>query len=202
MKKSFFLVLEGLDGAGGSTQSNLLKRYFEDKHIQPVFVKSPEYETEVGRAIRDYLNGKVKLKTEQAFLLFATDVLNSVPKIKEGLKENKIVFADRYVTSTIAYQCANGFSFESALKFVKSNNYPEVDRIIFIDIKPETSMERKMREGALDIHERNLKFLREVRGFYMKEIKENVLGEWVVIDGEKSKEEIHKNILKIINSLK
>jgi dTMP kinase len=197
-----FIVLEGLDGSGGSTQSNLLKKYFEDKHIQPVFVKSPEYETEVGRAIRDYLNGKVKLKTEQAFLLFATDVLNSVPKIKEGLKENKIVFADRYVTSTIAYQCANGFSFESALNFVKSNNYPEVDRIIFIDIKPETSMERKMREGALDIHERNLKFLREVREFYMKEIKENILGEWVVIDGEKSKEEIHKNILKIINSLK
>jgi dTMP kinase len=198
-----FIVLEGLDGSGGSTQSNLLKEYFDEKQIPSVFVKSPEYDTEVGRAIRDYLDGKVKLKTEQAFLLFATDVLNSVPKIKEGLEENKIVFADRYVTSTIAYQCANGFSFENAMKFVKSHQYPEADIIIFIDIKPETSMERKMKEhGKLDIHEKNLNFLRKVREFYMKEIKENILGKWVVIDGERSKGEIHKNILNIINSLK
>lgn len=198
-----FVVLEGLDGSGGSTQSNLLKEYFEDKHVPSVFVKSPEYDTEGGRAIRDYLDGKVKLKTEQAFLLFATDVLNSVPKIKEGLKEDKVIFADRYITSTIAYQCANGFSFENAIKFVKSHEYPGADFIIFIDIKPETSMERKMKEhGKLDIHEKNLKFLRKVREFYMKEIKENVLGKWVVIDGEQSKEEIHKNILKVINSLK
>ena len=198
-----FVVLEGLDGSGGSTQSNLLKEYFEDKHVPSVFVKSPEYETEVGRAIRDYLDGKVKLKTEQAFLLFATDVLNSVPKIKEGLEEDKVIFADRYITSTIAYQCANGFSFGNAMKFVKSHQYPEADVIIFIDIKPETSMERKMKEhGKLDIHEKNLEFLRKVREFYMKEIKENILGKWIVIDGERSKEEIHKNILKIINSLK
>ena len=198
-----FVVLEGLDGSGGYTQSNLLKEYFEDKHVPSVFVKSPEYDTEVGRAIRDYLDGKVKLKTEQAFLLFATDVLNSVPKIKEGLEEDKVIFADRYITSTIAYQCANGFPFENAIKFVKSHEYPEADFIIFIDIKPETSMERKMKEhGKLDIHEKNLEFLRKVREFYMKEIKENILGKWIVIDGEQSKEEIHKNILKIINSLK
>jgi dTMP kinase len=198
-----FIVIEGLDGAGGSTQTNLLKESFEKRNISHLFVKSPDYETEIGKTIRDYLNGKFNLRSEQAFLLFAIDVLNSVPMIKKGLEERKIIIADRYITSTIAYQSANNFSFESALKFVKLHDYPEADVIIFIDIKPETSIERKMKEsGKLDKHEKNLQFLKKVREFYMKEIKENVLGEWVVIDGGKSKEEIHKDILKVINSLK
>jgi dTMP kinase len=198
-----FIVLEGLDGAGGSTQTKLLKEFFEKEKIPHVFVKSPEYETEIGQSIRDYLDGKIKLKPEQAFLLFATDVLNSIPSIKKGLNEKKIVVADRYITSTIAYQCANGFPFESALKFVKSHEYPEPDAIIFIDIKPETSMERKMKEhGKLDKHEKNLEFLRKVREFYQIEIEENILGKWFVVDGERDINEIHEDILNIINSLK
>jgi dTMP kinase len=198
-----FVVIEGLDGAGGHSQTDLLKKYFDKKNIQYIFVKSPEYETEVGRSIRDYLDGKINLKPEQAFILFATDVLNSVPKIKEGLRKRRIVIADRYITSTIAYQCAREFSLDSALNFVRSHSFPESDSIIFIDIKPEMSINRKMEEyGKLDKHEKDLKFLKKVREFYFKEIKENVLGKWFVIDGKRSKEEIHKDILKIINSLK
>ncbi len=198
-----FIVIEGLDGAGGSTQSNLLKEFFEKKNIPCVFLKSPEYETEIGKSIRDYLDGKLNLKPEQAFLLFAMDVLNSVPMIKEGLEKNKVVIADRYITSTIAYQCANGFSYEKALNFARMHKYPEPDAIIFIEIKPETSMERKMKEhGKLDRHEKNLKFLRKVMELYQKEIKENVLGKWFVIDGERDIKKIHEDILKIIGSLK
>jgi dTMP kinase len=203
MKKGLFCVIEGLDGAGGSTQTDFLKEFFEKKNIPHALVKSPDYETEIGKSIRDYLNGKFNLKPEQAFILFATDVLNSVPIIKKGLEEKKFVVADRYITSTIAYQCANDFSFESALKFVRLHEYPEADAIIFIDIKPETSMKRKMKEnGKLDKHEKNLAFLRKVREFYLKEIKENILGKWFVIDGERSKKEVHEDILKVINSLK
>jgi len=202
MKKGFFCVIEGLDGAGGSTQTNLLKKFFKKKNISYVFVKSPEYGTEVGMSIRDYLNGKIKLKPKEAFVLFATDVLNSLPMIKKGLEENKIVIADRYITSTIAYQCANGFSFDSALNFVKLHEYPDSDAIIFIDIKPETSMKRKLKEhGRLDRHEKDLEFLKKVKNFYLKEIKEDILGKWFIIDGEKSIEEVHEDIVKIIEEV-
>jgi len=139
------------------------------------------------------------LKPEKAFILFATDVLNSVPMIKKGLEENKVVIADRYITSTIAYQCANGFSFESALDFVKSHEYPVADGMIFINIKPETSVKRKLKEhGRLDRHEKNLEFLRKVRNFYLKEIKENILGKWFIVDGERSIEEVHEDIVRIV----
>jgi dTMP kinase len=198
-----FIVLEGLDGAGGSTQSKLLKEFFEKKKTPHVFVKSPNYETEIGKSIHDYLNGKFNLKPEQAFILFASDVLESLSIIKKGLDEKKVVVADRYITSTIAYQCANGFSFDSAMNFIKLHEYPEADAIIFIDIKPETSMKRKKKEhGKLDRHEKNLKFLKKVRDFYQIEIKENILGEWFVIKGERNIKEVHEDILRIINLLK
>jgi len=197
-----FFIIEGLDGAGGATQTNLLKKFFEKKNIPYVFVKSPEYGTEIGRSIRDYLTGKIKLNPKEAFILFATDVLNSVTMIKKGLEENKVVIADRYITSTIAYQCANGFSFESALNFVKSHEYPKADAIIFINIKPVTSMKRKLKEhGRLDKHEKNLGFLKKVRNFYLKEIKQNILGKWFVVDGERSIEEVHEDIVKIIEMI-
>jgi len=203
MKKDLFCVIEGLDGAGGSTQSKLLKEIFEKKKIPHVFIKSPNYETEIGKSIRDYLNGKFNLKPEQAFILFASDVLESIPIIKKGLNEKKVVVVDRYITSTIAYQCANGFSFDSAMNFVKLHEFPEADAIIYIDIKPETSMKRKRKEhGKLDRHEKNLKFLKKVRDFYQIEIKENILGKWFVVNGERDIKEVHEDILKIINSLK
>jgi thymidylate kinase len=81
--------------------------------------------------------------------------------------------------------------------------YPKPDLIIFIDVKPEIGMKRKLdEEGKLDRHERDLEFLRRVRDFYFREIKESVLGKWIVIDGERSKKEVHEDILKVINSLK
>jgi thymidylate kinase len=89
------------------------------------------------------------------------------------------------------------------MKLIELLKYPKADAIIFIDIKPETSMDRKIKEhGKLDKYEKDLEFLKKVREFYMKEIKKNVLGKWIVIDGEKSKKEIHEEILKVINSLK
>ncbi len=203
MKKGLFCVLEGLDGSGGTTQTNLLKKYFEKKKIPHVFLKSPNYETETGKLIKSYLNGKLKLKPEQAFILFATDVLDSLPIIKKSLEENKVVVIDRYITSTIAYQCAKGFSLESALNFIKLHEFPMADAIIFMDIKPETSRRRKMKEhGKLDRHERDLKLLKKVREFYQKETKENLLGKWFILNGERDKNDVNKDILKIINCLK
>ncbi len=197
-----FIVIEGLDGAGGQSQTELLKEYFAENNIPSVFVKSPDYDHPIGQLISDYLNEKFELSNDQAFLAFATDVLNSVSKIEAGLKDEKIVIADRYITSTIAYHCSQGFPFEDAMKLVELLKYPRADAIIFIDIKPETSMERKKGEGELDKYEKEIEFLRKVRELYMREINENVLGKWVVIDGERSKKEVHEDILKVINSLK
>ena len=198
-----FVVIEGLDGSGKGTQTRFLIEHFKKNNIPFEFIKSPNYETPVGKTYRKYLDGEFEMKTDSVFLLVASDVIMNKPKIENAMKEEKIIIAERYITATIAFQSANGFPYEKAKKLVELIDYPKPNLIIFIDVKPEAGMERKLGQvGKLDRHEKDLEFLKRVREFYMREIKENVLGKWVVIDGGKSKKEVHEDILKVINSLK
>ena len=198
-----FVVIDGLDGSGKGTQTKFLIEHFKENNIPFEFIKSPNYETPVGKTYRRYLDGEFEMKTDSVFLLVASDVIMNKPKIERATKEGKIIIAERYITATIAFQCANGFPYEKAIKLVELMEYPKPDLIIFINVKPETGMKRKFdEEGKLDRHEKDLEFLRKVREFYLREIKESVLGKWVVIDGERSKKEVHEDILKVINSLK
>jgi len=198
-----FIVIEGLDGSGGQTQTDFLKEYFERKSIPYTFVTSPDYEHDIGKLFDGYLHGKVELNTEQVFLLCSIDVLNSVKKIKRGLEEGKVVIADRYITSTLAYRDAGGFPLERGMKLIEILDFPKPDMIIFLDKRPETNMERKLKEkNSLDLHEKNKEYLSKVRESYKKQISNNILSKWTVIDGESSKQEVHEKILRVINSLK
>lgn len=196
-------MIEGLDGSGKGTQTKLLIEHFKESNVSFEFIKSPNYETPVGKTYRRYLDEEFEMKTDSVFLLVASDVIMNKPKIENAMKEEKIIIAERYITATIAFQCANGFPYENAKRLVELMDYPKPDLIVFIDVKPETGMKRKLGQaGKLDRHEKDLEFLKRAREFYMREIKENVLGKWVVIDGERSEKEVHEDILKVINSLK
>jgi len=196
-----FVVIEGLDGSGGQTQTDFLKDFFQKNKIPFLFVKSPDYKHPVGQLFHEYLTGKVDLTTEQVFLLCAMDVWNSVSKIKRGLREGKMIIADRYITSTLAYRDAKGFTMSNGLKIVDILGFPSADLIIFLDIDPKTSAKRKLEEkGTLDLYEEDVDYLRRVKESYEKEIKKNIMGKWAVVNGEKSKEAVHKEILKLISS--
>ena len=197
-----FVVIDGLDGSGKGTQVKFLIEHFKKNNIPFEFIKSPNYETPVGETYRRYLDGEFEMETDSVFLLVASDVIMNKPKIEKAIKDKRIMIAERYITATIAFQCANGFPYEKAVKLVKLMEYPKPDLIIFIDVRPETGMKRKLNEeGKLDRHEKNLAFLKRVREFYLKEIEENVLGKWVIVNGERSKKEVYEDILKVINSL-
>jgi dTMP kinase len=195
-----FIVIEGLDGSGKGTQTELLIKYLKEKNISFEFIKSPDYRTPVGEVYKRYLDEEVEMEADAVFLLLACDVMMNKSRIEAARKEGKIIIAERYITATIAFQCANGFPFEKAVKFVELMEYPKPDLIVFIDVEPETGMKRKLEQGKLDRHEKNLEFLRRVREFYSKEIEENVLGKWVTVDGEKSIEEVHEEILKVVET--
>ena len=202
--ESRFVVIDGIDGAGGETQTRLLTEFLKRNGIEFVKIESPKYSTGVGKAIRDFLDGKIELPPEARFLLFATDVMMDKPTIEKARREGRFIVADRYITSTIAYQTASELKLEKLIKVVKLLGFPEADLIILIDIKPETSMRRKMKEvGSLDRHETDLEYLRRVREAYFEEARLNVLGRWVVVDGEKSIGEVHEETVeKVLNLLK
>lgn len=195
------IAIEGIDGCGKETQIELIKKHLKKEKIPFSTLKTPNYKTPVGKAIKDYLYGEVSLDPKQAFLLYSTDVLMMTNEFQGLEKKSKVILLNRYITSTIAYQCARGLSFKNALKIVKVLEFPKIDRIIYVDIKPEVSFGRKSKEKKnLDIHEKNKKYLGKVRRFYLKQLRENILGDWVAIDGERSIEKVSDDILKEIKA--
>jgi len=199
--KGKFIVFEGIDGAGGETQSILLFNYIKRQKIPVERLSYPDYRGPIGKLIHQFLHKKYDFPPEVQFLLYFTDFLKDKEKIENWRKENKIIISDRYFTSTLAYQGQKGFSIEKALKISKIFDLPKPDLIIYLKISPETSIKRKFREKKnLDRHEADKKFLKKISKFYNKLIKNQIFGKWVVVDGEMSIEEVAKEIRKIVLS--
>lgn len=197
-----FLVIEGIDGAGGSTQSNLLRKFLEERNFKVKLIGYPDYPNPIGKIIRKFLNKEFEISAEAQFLLYGLDMVKDREKILKNLEEGKIVLADRYIFSTLAYQCfAKKFSLEKGLKLIEIFKLSKPDLVILLDIKPETSLRRKMKENnKLDRHEEDLELLKKVREGYLKLARKNVFSkEWVVLNGEKEIEEVSKEIKKIVS---
>lgn len=201
MKRGKIIAIEGCDGAGGETQINLLREKFPNA----LFLRYPDYENEIGKMIHRFLHEELELSVDMQFLLFAGDMVKDKNKIRKAIEEGRDVFIDRYFLSTIVYQGLQGFSLDNALKFAEIFELPKPDLVIFLKISPETSLRRKMIEKNqnVDRWERNLEWQRKVIEKYEELMRKNVFAnKWVVIDGEKSKEEVNKEILKEIENLK
>ncbi|MEM5812958.1 MAG: dTMP kinase [Candidatus Aenigmatarchaeota archaeon] len=201
MEKGKIIAIEGCDGAGGETQINLLKERFPNA----LFLRYPDYNNEIGKMIHRFLHENIELSVDIQFLLFAGDMVKDRNAIKKAIEEGRDVFIDRYFLSTIVYQGLQGFSLENALKFAEIFELPKPDLVIFLKISPETSLKRKMIEKNknVDRWERDLEWQRKVIERYEDLARKNIFAnKWVIIDGEKSKEEVHKEILKEIEKLK
>jgi dTMP kinase len=197
--KGKFIVIEGIDGAGGETQSRLLFNYLK-KQKKPVEKLSyPDYQGPIGKLIHQFLHKEYNFSPEVQFLLYFTDFLKDKDKIEKWRKENKVIISDRYFTSTLAYQGQKGFSINKAQKIFKIFDLPVPDLIIYLKISAETSIRRKFKEKrSLDRHEADKKFLEKLSKFYEKLIKNQIFSKWVIVDGERSVEEVAKEIREIV----
>lgn len=195
-----FIVIEGIDGAGHGTQTKLLVDYLKNKGKKVTIIRTPNNQTPIGQAYYSYLRKEFELNKEAVFLLCAADVISNKSIIEQPRKKNEILVSERYITSTIAFQGANGFPLEKSLEVIKAVGFPKADVIIYLDIPVEVGMERKAKVKQLDRHESNKEFLERVKKFYMEEIKNNILGKWFIVDGNKSIEQVHKQIINLLKS--
>lgn len=195
-----FIVIEGIDGAGGETQTKLLTEFLQKNGKNVLLIEYPDYTSGIGKLIQEFLHNEYDFSADVQFSLFATDMIKDKQKILDALNENKIVISNRYLLSTLAYQSTRGFQIEKGLEFAENFELPKPDLVIYIDIDVETSMKRKMGEkNNLDRHESDKKFLEDVRSRYLKlAIKKIFANEWVIIDGKKSIEEVAKEIREIV----
>jgi len=196
--KGKLVVIEGIDGAGGETQSKLLLECLRSRKIPCERIYYPDYGNPFGDLIHQYLHKKYDFSVDTQFLLYALDMVKDGEKILGWLAQGKIVIADRYFTSTIAYQGLR-FPIENALKFAEIFRLPKPDVILYLKVSPETSIKRKKGEKKnLDRNEADRAFLEKVSVSYENLVKNQVWGSWFVIDGEKSIEDVFSQIKKVL----
>jgi len=186
------IVLEGLDGAGKSTQVRKLKAYLESVRPSLEYIHFPRYEAPVfggliGKFLRGGFGSIESVHPQLVALLFAEDRHEAAPDIVKTIAEGGTVLLDRYVYSNIAYQCAkiaDSDEAEELREWILNVEYghfgiPRPDLNIFLDVPisfVEKSLggarkgdERDYLEGNQDIHEADIEFQKRVRAMYRRQ---------------------------------
>ncbi len=201
MQKGLFITFEGADGCGKTTQLNLLKEYLEKKHKNVVSTREPGAKG-LGEHIRKILlnyDGEVSNRCE-SFLFLADRAQNIDVIVNPAIEQGKIVLCDRHTDSTVAYQ---GYGRGLDINEINMLNNlatggKKPDLTFVFDIDVETSMKRvgsekdRMEKAGVEFHNR-------VRNGYLELAKQEP-NRIKVIDATKSVEEIHQNVINIINS--
>lgn len=207
-----FIVFEGIDGAGTSTQIEMLKNRPEAKDF--LFTAEPT-SAPIGKFLRQMLKGDFPLQNESAAYLFAADrnehvngkLLTQgntlVTGIKEACQSGRKVVSDRYLFSSLAYQSIN---CPPEVPRLLNSLFPLPQLLFYFEISPKDSLSR--------LGDRNFREIYEKEDFLNRTVQEyhNVLSEYsekaknqgmkiVLIDAKKTKEEISANIWQEIKNL-
>lgn len=186
------IVLEGLDGAGKSTQIKKLQDYFENSGKVVKYLHFPRFDAPMyGELISKFLRGDFgdinEVHPMLVAMLYAGDRGEAAEMIRSWLSQGVVVVLDRYIYSNIAFQCAKVSSYEEreALRdwiFETEYNFfkiPVPDLNLFLDVpllfvekklsEQRIGSERAYLEGKRDIHENDLSFQERVREIYLNE---------------------------------
>ena len=191
-----FIVFEGIDGCGKSTQVWELSRYLSslNKYTHCLVTREPYKEREIRKILRQEENPESQ--KEQLTELFVKDRQEHIDElILPFLNKGITIISDRYKYATIAYQGAQGQDIQGLINLHESMPIP--DFIFIIDTPTETAVERMKKDSIRETEhkfEKDKSFLEKVRNNYhkLKELlpKENI----IMIDGTKSIEEISEKI--------
>jgi dTMP kinase len=191
LKRGVLIAIEGIDGAGKSTQAEILKDRLEKRGFEVVLLKEPT-SSKWGKKIKEISKNTKSLDPEKELELFIKDrKFNVRNNILPALKNKKIVIVDRYYISTIAYQGARGIDKET-IREMNEKFAPKPDIIFILDIDPEESLQRIKREREILFEEEN--FLREVR----KNFLEININKTYVIDARLGVKEIADKIENLV----
>jgi len=184
-------VIEGIDGAGKSTQIRLLREYFSRRGFSCEYLHFPRTEEPYfGELIARFLRGEFGSLNEVdpwlVAMLYAGDRKDASDLINGWLKTGNMVLLDRYTYSNIAYQCAklsDPEAQENLMNWILDLEFrhfgiPHPDLNIFLDVPfsftekklftSRTGDDRSYLNGSRDIHEESLAFQKRVREMYLR----------------------------------
>jgi len=142
-----FIVIEGLDGSGQSTQVSHLAEFLANRGHNVVATKEPTMDSNYGREIRRVLDEHIEMDPLEFQKLYAKDReehLNN--KVIPALKEGKVVISDRYFFSTFAFGTAHGSDLETLIELNSNFLYPDI--IFLLQVKPKICIKRIEERGS------------------------------------------------------
>ena len=190
LRKGKFIVIEGIDQSGKKTQSILLRNRLKNKGYKVGYISFPKYNTSIGKLVKKCLHDD-SFSLEISHILLSANRWESEKEIRYKLENMDFVVCNRYCDSNIAYGLANGLKKEWLENL--DLGLPKSDLTILIDIPIIESVLRKSENR--DRYEKDRKFLNNVKSRYKKLATMN---KWSRIKGNKSKEEVSKEIWNLI----
>jgi dTMP kinase len=208
-----FIVIEGADGTGKSTQAEMLVKHLESKGLPVVAVREPGG-TAVGERVRAVLRDPALagMSAEAEMFLYMASRAQLVREVvKPALAEGKIVVADRFLLSTVVYQGAAGGLGEETVKRIgeAATGGLSPDIIVIIDVKEKKWLSRKglQRDGAqINIFDeppdreelKGIEFHKKVRNAYLELARKDKSK--VVIDGGGTPQQVHHRVVEAVEN--
>lgn len=190
-KRGMFIVFEGCDRSGKSTQVDLLKQYFKKSNLKFEHFIFPDRTTIIGKCINKFLSKELTLNAHSIHMLFAANRWEIKSQLENCLYSGTNIIVDRYAFSGIVYSSAKHIPDMSLNWCINPDcGIPQPDLIIFMDIKPSICSNRA--EFGNEVYETNA-FQQEVYQQFKLLFKgyANILN----VDASQSIDAIH-NVIK------
>lgn len=198
MKKGKFIVIEGLDGSGASTQINLVHAYLQSRGLKGVYTTKEPTDNVIGGLIRGSLTGVYELPPASLQLLFAADRGHHLKRVIEPqLGKGATVICDRYMWSTVAF---GSLHLDKKWLLGLQRYFMVPDLTIILKVDPKECVKR-IAQNRFDFElfeeEEKLRKVWKTYAWLAKRPKFKIK----IVNGGGSKEEVFANVKKCIDKL-
>ncbi|KAI9506762.1 Thymidylate kinase [Coemansia spiralis] len=188
MGRGLFILFEGCDRSGKTTQSTRLVKALNDAGIKAKLLKFPDRTTAIGKMIDGYLSQKTKLDDQAIHLLFSANRWEAMDQVRAELESGTTLVVDRYAFSGVAFSAAKRLD----IKWCKAPDVGLIapDRVYFLDIHPDDAAKRDG-YGEEIYEKREMQIEVRVKFFSMMD------STWSIVDALKDPDEIHRQIMML-----
>lgn len=223
--KGKLIIIEGTDGSGKATQSQLLVKHLQEEGYKVEYVEFPQYGKPSAAMVEEYLNGKLGSADDvgpyRASILYAVDRYAKSKEMRKWLEEGKIIICNRYVSANKGHQAGKLKSqteIDLYLKWVDDLEFnvfqiPKPDHIFLLYMPCEIGQKLVDKKGhrdyvggsKKDIHEADINHLKNAEKAYLYVAKKE---HWQIIECSNGKEpnsiesiheKVYEKVKKILN---
>lgn len=188
IKRGAFIVFEGCDRCGKSTQSRLLVEFLKSRSIPVKYMAFPERASNIGQVINAYLTNKQQLNDETIHLLFTANRWEHKNEIVNLLNSGTTLVVDRYSYSGLAYSAAKGMSLKWCMS--PESGLPRPDIVFYL----KTSVDALLDRGNFGEERYEKEDFQTKVAKIFEEIYDKEHNYWYEVDAKQPKDNIHSNI--------